>query len=84
MTINFNLKFNVNISHFVATANDSELSYYHADAFMNFAFGNVTSGITPDDVEAYATKHVARYDQVRVAEVLMNHLLACHNVSLHM
>lgn len=83
MTINFDLKFNVCSSNFVATANDSMLSYFHADGFINFAFGHITSGITPDDVEAYVNKNVPQYDQVRVAEALMNHLLACHNVGLY-
>lgn len=82
MTINFDLKFNVNTSVFVASAPDSNLSFHHADGFINFAFGSITSGITPDDVEAYVTKSVAEYDRVRVAEALMNNLLACHNVSI--
>lgn len=76
---NMTIQFNINSSVFVATADESELSFHHADRFVDYLYGSLDC-ITPDDVERYVNEHCHEELRVGLGERLMSHLLRCHNV----
>ena len=79
MTIQFHLQFNISSSVFIATATESNLSFYHADQFCIRNHGRLDC-IDADDVERYVTENCHEDLRVGLAERMMNHLLKCHNV----
>lgn len=81
MTIQFDLRFNISSSVFIANADRNNIPHYEADKFIDFVYGNLDQ-VTPDDVERFVKKHVEDALQVSYAERIMNHLLMCHNVSI--
>ena len=81
MTINFDLRFNISSTVFVANRDRNNLSFDHADNFIGDVFGNLDQ-VTPDDVERFVQNNVEDALQVSVAERIMNHLLMCHNVTV--
>lgn len=81
MTINFNLRFDISSTVFIANAHHNYISHDDANNFIDFVYGNLDQ-VTPDDVERFVKKYAPIGSQANLAEFIMNHLLMCHNITV--